>query len=71
MSSDPGLESEVQRLRNQIPELMKRVEQAEEARKRAEAAAGVVGRTRAPSNGGETSNGNGADDVSPGVAAWR
>ena len=59
----------MQRLRNQIPELMKRVEQAEEARKRAEAAAG--GADAAPSNGGETSNGDGAGDVSPGVAAWR
>ena len=70
VSSDPGLESEVQRLRNQIPELMKRVEQAEEARRRAEAAAGISG-TDAGSSNGEASNGSGADDVSPGVAAWR
>ena len=71
------MESEVQRLRSQIPDLMKRVEKAEEASRRAEDEAAAL-RGDAPSSNGETSSGgetsNGgtsADDVSPGVAAWR
>jgi chromosome segregation ATPase len=77
VSSDPQLESEVERLRNQIPELMKRVEQAEEARKRAEADAAAL-RGSADHGAGDSRPEGGAptstvtdDDVSPGVAAWR
>lgn len=77
VTSDPQLESEVERLRNQIPELMKRVEEAEEARRRAEADADTLreaaGRDAGNLGGdGEISNGSVTqEDVSPGVAAWR
>jgi chromosome segregation ATPase len=77
VSSDPLLESEVERLRNQIPELMKRVEKAEEARKRAEAEAAALRGSAdkdagdAPPEGGTPSGNVTDDDVSPGVAAWR
>jgi chromosome segregation ATPase len=77
VSSDPQLESEIERLRNQIPELMKRVEQAEEARKRAEAEAATLrgsadqGTGDARPEGGAPNGSVTEDDVSPGVAAWR
>jgi phage shock protein A len=74
VTSDPQLESEVDRLRNQIPELMKRVEKAEEARKRAEAEVATLrgGGAEDGRPDSETPNGTvSPDDVSPGVAAWR